>query len=70
MNLYKLEVYNEFRHIGTYYVLTKNETEASQLILRKLKDWNYSMGWVETITLVASEGQYGKPVPLIFSLIY
>ena len=69
MNLYKLEVYNEFRHIGTYYVLTKNETEASQLILRKLKDWNYSMGWVETITLVASEGQYGKPVPLIFSLI-
>lgn len=68
MNLYKITV--TFGHFSDHheeiFVLAENEMEASKLTLAKWKKWKYSNDvYVEVITLIAQEGQYGKPKTFI-----
>ena len=66
MNLYKITIcYCDDKH-EDMLVLAKNETEASDLAIIKWKEWKYWHGaYVEVITLIAQEGQYGNPKRLI-----
>lgn len=65
MNLYKLTVYSNEGRIGNYYVIAKDESTASRFLMRKYEEWKYSFSYVYNIELIAVEGQFGKPIPLL-----
>ncbi|MBA7470157.1 hypothetical protein ES707_05435 [subsurface metagenome] len=62
MKLYKITIrYCDDRH-ENFLVVAKNWIEASNLVMTKWREWKYwHNAYVEVITLIAQEGQYGKP---------
>jgi len=72
MNLYRVHVWHgsgcSGGVLGTFYVIARTETEASKHVLAKCEEWDYwKDSYVKQIDLVAQEGQYGKPMPLLFA---
>lgn len=62
--LYLLTVRTDKSSLGysyKYYILAKDETSASKKIKSLYEKWDYIFGYVDSIKLVAEEGQYGNP---------
>jgi hypothetical protein len=53
-------------HQDDYYLIAKDETEASNKILEMYKKWDYTSSYVSEIKRLAEEGQYGVPKVLLF----
>ena len=68
MKLYELQVYLENSLKGTFFVVAKSETEASEYLMKKWRvDWQYTtFAYVGNIKLIAYEDQFGQPSPLLF----
>jgi len=68
MKLYKVTMGGgTFR--ADYFVLADNETQASEHIVQKYEEWDYtSRAYAAKIEIVAVDGQYGKPSVLLNAL--
>jgi len=67
--LYKVELFknvgDRHSHHITFYVMAKDETDASNKALKTNSDYDYFNAYTASVEVVAEEGQYGNPLTLL-----
>jgi len=66
--LFLVTVTSDNTHSDDYYVIAPDETSAGKCVLEAYDGWDYSnFTVVSNVKRIAAEGQYSKPMVLLFA---